>query len=125
VAAARFLYWYLLKRGVEIFEYQPTKLHTKLVVIDDVVHIGSANFDMRSLFLNLEMMLRVDDPAFAQAMRRFFDGEVQASAAITVETHQRQRTLVNRMKWAVGYFFVAVADYRITRRLNAMPEDLS
>jgi cardiolipin synthase len=125
VAAARFLYWYLLKRGVEIFEYQPTKLHTKLVVIDDVVHIGSANFDMRSLFLNLEMMLRVDDPAFAEAMRCFFDGEVQASAAITIESHQRQRTLVNRAKWAVGYFLVAVADYRITRRLNAMPEDLS
>ena len=66
----------LLKRGVEIYEYQATKLHTKLIVIDDVVHIGSANFDMRSLYLNLEMMLRVDDPAFAAMMRRFVDGEI-------------------------------------------------
>ena len=122
VAAARSLYWFLLKRGVQIFEYQPTKLHTKLVVIDDVVHIGSANFDMRSLFLNLEMMLRVDDPAFAAAMRRFFDGEVAASTAITIESHNRERTLVNRIKWGVGYFLVAVADYRITRRLNRMPD---
>ena len=69
IAAARFTYWTLLKRGVRIFEYQPTKLHTKLFVIDGAVHIGSANFDMRSLFLNLEMMLRVEDAAFAAAMR--------------------------------------------------------
>src|SRR5690349_17283004 len=48
VGAARFLYWRLLKRGTEIYEYQATKLHSKLIVIDDAVHIGSANFDMRS-----------------------------------------------------------------------------
>ena len=62
------------KRGVEIFEYQPTKLHSKLVVLDDVVHIGSSNFDIRSLYLNLEMMLRVDDPASPQLMRDYFEG---------------------------------------------------
>ena len=57
--------WLLLKRGVEVYEYQPTKLHTKLIVVDDVVHIGSANFDMRSLYLNLEIVLRID-PGFGQ-----------------------------------------------------------
>ena len=118
IFAARSLYSYLLRRGVSIFEYQPTKLHTKLFVVDDVVHIGSANFDMRSLFLNLEMMLRVDDPAFAAAMRRFVDGEVAASRAISWEEHRKQRTWLNRLRWAIGYFIVAVADYRVTRRLN-------
>jgi cardiolipin synthase A/B len=118
IAAARFTYSYLLKRGVEVYEYAPTKLHTKLFVVDDVVHIGSANFDMRSLFLNLEMMLRIEDPGFAQAMRRFFDGEVSNSTRITPEEHRRQRTLFNRLKWAIGWFIVAVADYRISRRLN-------
>ena len=80
VGSARFFYRRLLKRGVEIYEYQPTKLHSKLIVIDDVVHIGSANFDMRSLYLNLEMMLRVDDPAFAAMMRRFVDGEIATAS---------------------------------------------
>ena len=118
IAAARSTYWWLLKRGVEIFEYQPTKLHTKLFVVGDVVHIGSANFDMRSLFLNLEMMLRVDDSGFAAAMRRFVDGEVAHSDAVTVESHRRNRTWLNRLRWAIGYFIVAVADYRIAKRLN-------
>jgi cardiolipin synthase len=121
-AAARSLYWYLLKRGVEIYEHRASRLHTKLVVIDDVVHIGSANFDMRSLFLNLEMMLRVDDPGFARAMRRFVEGEIAASERITMESHGRERTLLNRLRWAFGYFLLAVADYRITRRLNLTPE---
>jgi cardiolipin synthase len=118
VAAARSLYWYLLKRRVEIYEYEPTKLHTKLVVIDDAVHIGSANFDMRSLFLNLEMMLRVEDAGFARLMRRFVDGEVRSSRRVTLESHDRDRTLLNRLRWAFGYFLVAVADYRISRRLS-------
>jgi cardiolipin synthase len=118
IAAARNTYWWLLKRRVEIFEYQPTKLHTKLFVVDDVVHIGSANFDMRSLFLNLEMMLRVDDQAFAAAMRRFVDGEVANSEPITREKHKAQRSLFNRLRWGIGYFIVAVADYRISKVLN-------
>ena len=118
ISAARNTYWWLLKRGVRIFEYQPTKLHTKLFVVDDAVHIGSANFDMRSLFLNLEMMLRVDDPAFAVAMRRFVDGEVAQSEPITREKHKAQRSLLNRLRWGLGYFIVAVADYRISRLLN-------
>jgi cardiolipin synthase len=89
-----------------------------LFVVDDAVHIGSANFDMRSLFLNLEMMLRVQDRAFAGEMRRFVDREIADSRRITLEAHRRERSLLNRLKWAIGYFLVAVADYRIARRLN-------
>ncbi len=122
IGAARNTYAWLLKRGVEIYEYQPTKLHTKLFVVDDVVHIGSANFDMRSLFLNLEMMLRVDDPAFAAAMRAYVDGEVANAARITRESHWAHRTWLNRLKWALSYFIVAIADYRIARGLNFGPE---
>src|SRR3546814_13128313 len=104
IGAARHSYWLLLKRGVEIYEYQPTKLHTKLFVLDDVVHIGSANFDMRSLFLNLEMMLRIDDRAFADAMRRYVEGEVEQSVRITREAHRATRTWFNRIRWGLAYF---------------------
>lgn len=118
IGAARHTYWRLIKRGVEIYEYQPTKLHTKLIVIDDVVHIGSANFDMRSLFLNLEMMLRVEDRGFAEAMRRYVDGEIADSKQITRALHQRQRSWWNRFVWGLSYFIVAVMDYNVSRRLN-------
>ncbi|MDQ3075416.1 MAG: phosphatidylserine/phosphatidylglycerophosphate/cardiolipin synthase family protein [Pseudomonadota bacterium] len=118
ISAARHTYRRLLRRGVEIFEYAPTKLHSKLVILDDVVHIGSSNFDIRSLYLNLEMMLRVDDPAFAAMMRAYFERECAASTPITRAVHDRRSTWFNRIRWAASFFLVSTADYSITRRLN-------
>lgn len=118
IAAARFTYNRLLKRGVEIYEYQRTKLHTKLLILDDVVHIGSSNFDIRSLYLNMEMMLRVDDEEFASLMRVYFEGELEDSLAVTRQVQARRASLVNRLRWALSFFMVTSADYSVTRRLN-------
>ena len=118
IFAARFTYNQLIKRGVEIYEYQRTKLHTKLLVFDDEVHVGSSNFDIRSLYLNMEMMLRVDDSEFTSLMRLYFEGELDDSSRITPEAWARQRTLANRIKWALSFFMVTVVDYSVTRRLN-------
>ena len=118
IAAARFTYGRLLKRGVRVFEYQRSKLHSKLLVLDDVAHVGSSNFDYRSIYLNLEMMLRVEDPEFASLMRLYFEGELEACIEITPELHAERSTLLNRVKWALSFFVVSLADYTVTRRLN-------
>lgn len=115
---ARFTYAGLLRNGTEIYEYQRTKLHTKLIVIDDHVHIGSANFDIRSLFLNMELMLRIDDPAFATHIRGYVEGEIADSERITPDLYAERATLWRRMKQAVAYFVMAVLDYSVSRRLN-------
>jgi cardiolipin synthase len=121
IAAARYTYKNLLRRGVEIFEYLPTKLHTKLVVLDDVVHIGSSNFDIRSLYLNLEMMLRVDDPDFAMMMRSYFEKELAACEQITPLVNRKRSGLWTRLIQALSFFLVTTADYTVTRRLNFGP----
>ncbi len=121
--AARFTYRGLLRRGVRVFEYLPTKLHTKLFVIDDKVQIGSANFDMRSLFLNLEVMLRIDDPGFARHVRAYVDAEVARSLEVTRELHRARTGLWTRIMQAAVYFVVGVLDYRVTRSLNITRED--
>jgi len=118
IGAARHCYRRLLKAGVRIFEYQPTKLHTKLFVIDDAVHSGSANFDMRSLYINLEIMLRIADAPFAGYMRAYVDGELERSEEITRESHRARSSWLNRLRWSIEYFLVAVLDYNVTRRLN-------
>ena len=118
IAAARYTYKNLLRRRVEIFEYQPIKLHTKLVVLDDIVHLGSSNFDIRSLYLNLEMMLRVDDPEFAQLMRNYFEQELGQSLPITAELNRKRSSWWTRLVQAISFFLVTSADYSITRRLN-------
>jgi len=118
LAAARFTYGRLLKRGVEIYEYVPTKLHTKLVVLDSVVHIGSSNLDIRSLYLNMELMLRVDNAGFAKRMRNYFEGELKRCLAITPQLQKKRATLLNRIRWALAFFLVTSFDYGVTRRLN-------
>lgn len=118
IFAARFTYNQLMKRGVEIYEYQRTKLHTKLLVFDDEVHIGSSNFDIRSLYLNLEMMLRVDDAEFTSLMRLYFEGELDDSLRITREAWSKRSTFLNRLRWGLSFFLVTAVDYTVTRRLN-------
>ena len=118
IAAARFSYAGLLRRGVRIFEYQPTKLHTKLYVVDNAVMIGSANFDMRSLFINLELMLRIEDPAFAAHVRAYVDGEVARSVEITTASYKRNTNWVQRLRQLGAYILVAVIDPSVSRGLN-------
>ena len=118
IAAARHSYSRLLRRHVELYEYQPAKLHTKLAIVDDVVHIGSSNFDYRSFYINLEVMLRIADRGFAEAMRAYFERELRDCRWITPELHDRRATLWRRIKWAVSHYLVNITDYTVTRRLN-------
>lgn len=117
IGAARHTYARLLRRGVRVAEYQPAKLHTKLYIVGDAVHVGSANFDMRSLYLNLEMMLRIEDAGFARAMKDYFAHEWRQSTEISRMRH-REAGWWLRLKWSAAYYVVAVMDYGITRRLN-------
>lgn len=118
IAAARFTYAGLLRKRVRIFEYQRSKLHTKLYVVDDAVFIGSANFDMRSLFINLELMLRIEDQAFADHVRRYVDGEIETSEPITKAVYRRRTGWVQRAKQFGAYIMLAVVDPGVSRGLN-------
>jgi len=122
IAAARHSYSRLLRRHVQMYEYQPAKLHTKLAIVDDVVHIGSSNFDYRSLYINMEVMLRIKDAAFADAMRAYVDGEIANSKWITPELHRRRAGMWRRIKWALSHYLVNIMDYTVTRRLNFRAE---
>jgi len=118
IGASRALYGRLMRQGVEIYEFEPCKLHTKLIVVDDAVYVGSANFDMRSLYLNLELMLRIEDAGLAETMREFIAGHLPASTRITENLHHQRWTFWNRIRWTLCWYLVTVVDYTVTRRLN-------
>ena len=118
VGASRLLYRFLMKRGVAIAEYEAQRLHAKLIVIDDVVLIGSANLDMRSLYVNMELMLRVQDAGFARQCRDWLSTQEAHSTQITSELHRRRAGVLNRLRWFASWLVVTVIDYSVTRRLN-------
>ncbi|MEP2101119.1 MAG: phosphatidylserine/phosphatidylglycerophosphate/cardiolipin synthase family protein [Parasphingorhabdus sp.] len=118
IGASRLLYGYLLKRGACIYEYQPRRLHTKMIIIDDSVYIGSANFDLRSLFINVEIMVRIEDEAFADHARLLVDNICGDALPISKQLHKARRGWINRLRWTLSYFVVNILDYSVTRRFN-------
>ncbi len=77
----------MMKAGIAIYEYQPTMMHGKLVVVDDLLVIaGSANLDSRSFYLNDENNLHVLDSAVAREQRKMFERDRTQSHRLTDET---------------------------------------
>lgn len=67
----------LLAAGVKVYEYGPRMLHTKaLLVDDDTVIVGSANFDHRSFRLNFEVSVLFQDAGIAGELARLLEGEL-------------------------------------------------
>lgn len=118
IAAARHCYRRLLRNGVEIAEYLPQMLHMKLIVADDAVYIGSANFDMRSLYINGEIMLRIEDKAFADSVRGLMAAHLPHCDDISLEEHRARSTGFARARWLVSYFLVSTLDFRMSRGLG-------
>ena len=59
--AVESIYSLLLACRVEIFEYMPTMLHAKILIIDNWISVGSSNLDYRSIFYNLEKSVVIND----------------------------------------------------------------
>jgi cardiolipin synthase A/B len=76
----------LLEAGIEIYEFAPTMIHSKLLIADGLfVSIGSANFDNRSLRLNDEANLNVLDANFAAEQTRLFARDLARSEKVTAD----------------------------------------
>jgi cardiolipin synthase len=86
VRAASRRHWpELLEAGIKIYEYQPTMVHVKLLVVDDTfVSVGSGNFDNRSIRLNDEANLDVLDSAFAAQQIHLFEIDKKRSREVTM-----------------------------------------
>lgn len=84
--ASRALWGDLLKAGVEIYEYQPSMLHCKMLIVDSVwVSVGSTNMDSRSFKINDEANLNVLNADFAARQSKVFDRDLTRTHQITYE----------------------------------------
>jgi cardiolipin synthase len=81
----------LLEAGVRIFEYRPTMLHVKTVVVDGVwAIVGSANLDLRSWELDEENVLGIHDSEFGAQLEERFLADLERADEVRLEMWRRR-----------------------------------
>ena len=103
--AGRAQYERLLEHGVSLYEFQPTMMHVKAMVIDGTVSIiGSANFDNRSLELNDELNVAVASPTLASQLTRDFEADMRRSIRIDLKAWRERPVHIRAREKLCSYF---------------------
>ncbi|MCC5970583.1 MAG: cardiolipin synthase B [Pararhodobacter sp.] len=103
--ASRHFWGPLLEAGVGIYEYQPTFIHAKLLIVDTgFVSVGSTNFDERSFRLNDEANLNVFNAEFAREQIEIFERDLAQSVRITVDSWERRPWRKRAGDWFWSWF---------------------
>ena len=103
--ASRESYEDLLALGVEIYEYQPTMMHAKAIVVDGALSMfGSANFDNRSLELNDELNIAVANRDLAARLTGDFEQDLRRSTRLELDAWRRRSVLEKTREYFWSYF---------------------
>lgn len=100
-SASRNSYGDLLANGAEIYEYQPTMIHAKILVVDDAwVVIGSTNFDHRSFGINDEINVAILDPALAAEVEQQYRADLASSRRVTYQEWRTRPAHEHLLEWS-------------------------
>ena len=95
----------LLEAGAQMYEYQPTMYHVKVMVVDNaLVSVGSTNFDVRSFQLNDEANLNIFDADFARQQIAVFEDDLARSKRVTLEQYRNRRWIEKLLEQAASIF---------------------
>ncbi len=98
--AGRAMYDELLEGGVRIYEYQPSMMHAKTMVVDSYWStIGSMNFDNRSISFNNESNIVVLNEGFGQRLDGIFFDDLKYSKEITLEEFSKRPLKERALSW--------------------------
>ena len=99
-------YGKLLKGGVEIYEFQPSMTHAKLLLIDDIwATTGSANFDPRSFCHNEELDVCSAQPKLVEGIRDTFEKGFAQSQIVTYKEWKQRSLIKHRILGNAVNFF--------------------
>lgn len=99
-SAGRAAYGRMLEGGVKIFEYQPSMIHTKSLVVDSLFSmIGSSNFDARSSEINEELDVVVLDDKFGRQMETVFEKDLHDAREYTLQDFKNRSWWERTTEW--------------------------
>jgi len=103
--AGHFYFTRLLEAGIRIYEYQPTMMHTKALVVDGKWSVvGSANMDIRSKELNQEAVIGVADSGFGRQLTDTFFRDLEQSREILLESWKKRPIVARALEWVLVLF---------------------
>lgn len=114
--AEKYMYDWLLKKNIEIYEYQPAVLHGKIAVCDDhLVTVGSYNINNISAYASIELNIDVHNITFANDVKDKLEQIIKSDCIrITHESHEQTKNLYKRFIRLVSYEFIRIVFYLFT-----------
>jgi cardiolipin synthase len=104
-AAGRGSYGKLLEAGVKIYEFTPTMIHSKTMVVDGMFSMfGTSNLDARSSLINEEIDVTVYDASFGAEMDRVFREDLKNSKEYKLEDFKKRPLKERFTEWIVYPF---------------------
>ena len=94
----------LLKSGIEIHEYQPSMIHAKILITDDMALLGSSNMNTRSLFLDLEVDVEITHPENIEALKKQFEEDLKKTKKIEL-MEWKKRPLIKKTAESIFILF--------------------
>lgn len=110
-SAERWMYDWLLRKNIEIYEYQPNVLHAKMCVVDEsFVTIGSYNINNISAYASVELNLDIEDTRFAKKVTQTLDTIIKENCIqVTTAIHHKTNTILKKLyRWACYKIFRVV-----------------
>jgi cardiolipin synthase A/B len=115
-SAERWMYDWLLRKNIEIYEYQPTVLHAKMCVIDaSFVTIGSYNINNISAYASIELNIDIKDANFAKIITQTLDTIIKDDCIqITNDVYRKTNTSLKQFYHWASYKIFRIAFFLCT-----------
>lgn len=114
--AERWLYDWLLRNKIELYEYRPNILHAKIAVCDgELLTVGSYNINDISAYASIELNFDVRDKNFATQVAQTLEAIIKNDcSAITLEAHIKTRNIFKQLVRWVSYHIIRIVFYMLT-----------
>jgi cardiolipin synthase A/B len=115
-SAERWMYDWLLRRNIEIYEYQPTVLHAKMCVADNsFVTVGSYNINNISAYASIELNIDINDANFATKITQMLDNIIKEDCiSVTNEVYHKTNNVFKQLYHWVSYKIFRIGFFLFT-----------
>ncbi|NUQ24990.1 MAG: phospholipase [Saprospiraceae bacterium] len=117
--ATRYMYSFLFKNNIEIYEWPHSVMHGKAAVVDGQWStVGSYNINWLSAYSSIEMNIEVPDAAFSSQFSAHLHDKLSSSRKISHEQFRMEQTFLDKVKSRLSFFAVRASIVILSAYVN-------